>query len=666
MKTTTLTTLAGRLALGLALTAATLFILPAEANACGGCFSPPPPPGRQNTQLILQDAERLFFNHDEKTGRTLVWVEVKYSGLAENFGWVLPLPAIPKVGVGSSWIFDQLDQRHATRFTTKVDPKDENCRDWDEYCRGPLVNKGSSQSADAGANAPSAGFGDGAEAKDEDGEVKVLAQDKAGPYDYVVIGGTDPQKLLDWLNDKGFETPAAALPVIKAHVEKGDVFVGFKLQNNAGVKEIRPVVLEMENAEPCVPLRLTAVAASDNMSVVATLSGKGRAVPKNHMHVKVNPMKVNWFDGASNYAQVLAEAIDEAAGRAFVTEYAADAKDTVLLSDNNRMDAKPFETVTNSMELGKAIVSSKLLLNDDAANTIERVTGLAKAAGQAPLQFYSQLRSCGYYRGTNRNSYCFKRNRDNGTVPVDGPAVAKALDKDFIGPIHALVDAVGNSKKLTRLVMRISPEEMDRDPMFAFNAELPDVENKLEATFTKVCSRGWYPYDMTRLTVPGFGSWVIDGKLPGDSGKVGNNAIDERFIGSPFAHKIQVLDEQGQAKDVHDSQIDLVDGIIAGSEMGMPTVPKKFVMKEGEPRWKVPEDDGKRTFVEKRDDSKCIVFHAVKPWQTAEEVVQQQTRVDHGDMGCTAGFGGNSAPLGGLALLALTCLGALLLRRREI
>jgi len=666
MKYATTIKAARKLALAGALFAAMLFIIPTEVLACGGCFSPPPPPGRQNNQLILQDAERVFFHHDPKTGKTLVWVEVKYSGLAENFGWVLPLPSQPKVGVGSSWIFNQLDQRHAPRFTTRVSDSDENCRDWDDWCFGPDPQpvSGNQSFADAGATAPGSDSGAG-EAKDDDGEVKILAQDKAGPYDYVVIAGSDPAKLLKWLNDKGFETPKAALPVIKSHVEKGDVFVGFKLQNNAGVKEIRPVVLEMEDGDPCVPLRLTAIAAVDNMSVVATIAGHGRAIPKNNMHVKLNLMKLNWFNNANNYAQVMAEAIDEAAGRAFVTEYAGDAKDTVLLNKNNRMNSKVFETVTNAAELGKAIISSKLLLNDDSANTIERVTGMAKAAGQTPLQYYSQLRSCGY--GNYRSGYCFKRNRDNGTVPVDGPAVAKGLEKDFIAPIHALVDAVGDSKKLTRLVMRISPDEMDRDPIFAYNPALPDVANKIEATFRKVCSTGWYPYDMVRLVVPGFGSWIFDGKLPGETSggaKPGNNAIDDRFIKSPFAHSVQLLDETGAPTIVHESQIDLVDGIIQGAVTGKPSIPKDTVLKEGEPRWKIPEDDDKRTFVQKRDDSKCTVFHAIKPWQTAEEVVTQETRVDNGEMGCTAGFGGSGGAFGGLLMLALACFGALGLRRR--
>ncbi len=662
MQHTTIIKAARKLALAGALVAATLFMVPAEAVACGGCFSPPPPPGRQNTTQILQDAERLFFHHDPKTGKTLVWVEVKYSGLAEDFGWVLPLPSQPKVGVGSSWIFNQLDQRHAPRFTTRVDPKSENCRNWNDWCFGPNPQlNGGVQSADASASGPASDSSGVGESKDGDGEVKVLAKDKAGPYDYVVIAGSDPQKLLDWLNKKGFDTPKAALPVIKSHVEKGDVFVGFKLQNNAGVKEIRPVVLEMEDADPCVPLRLTAIAAVDNMSVVANIAGPGRAVPKNHMHVQLNPMKLNWFNGANNYAQVMAEAIDEAAGRAFVTEYAGDASQTVLLAKNNRMDHKPFETVTNAAELGKAIITSKLLLNDDSAGTIERVTGMAKGVGLTPLQFYSQLRNCGY--NNYRSGFCFKRNRDNGTVPVDGPAVAKALDKDFISPIHTLVDALGNSKKLSRLVMRISPEEMDRDPIFAFNPDLKDVDNKLEATFRRVCSKGWEPYDVTRLSVPGFGSWIFDGQMPGDSGKAGNNAIDDRFVNSPFAHKVELLDETSTMV-VHESQIDLVDGIIAGAVTGKPSVPKDTVLKKGESRWSVPKDDEKRTFVEKRNDDKCTVYHAIKPWQTAAEVLQQETRVDSGEMGCTAGTGGGNTAFGGLMLLALACFGALVMRRR--
>ena len=234
--------------------------------------------------------------------------------------------------------------------------------------------------------------------------------------------------------------------------------------------------------------------------------------------------------------------------------------------------------------------------------------------------------------------------------------------------MHAAVDAIKGANKLTRMVMRISPEEMDRDPIFAFNNELPDVVSDLEATFTRVCSRGWYPYDQTRLTIPGFGSWIFEGVMPGElnnGGKVGNNAVDDRFINTPWAHVIEVLDETGQGLKVHESEIDLIDGIIAGAKVGQPTLPKKYQLKTGGPRWNVPDKDTTRKFVEKRDDSKCTVFHAVKPWQTAGEVATAKTRVQSGGVGCTASFGSNGGGAFGLFGIALFAFGLVVVRRRR-
>ncbi|MCO4761294.1 MAG: hypothetical protein KC502_07310 [Myxococcales bacterium] len=44
-----------------------------------------------------------------------------------------------------------------------------------------------------------------------------------------------------------------------------------KLQSGARVNQIKPIVFEMDGAEPRVPLRLISIAATDNMSVVVTL-----------------------------------------------------------------------------------------------------------------------------------------------------------------------------------------------------------------------------------------------------------------------------------------------------------------------------------------------------------------------------------------------------------
>lgn len=593
---------------------ASMVVFGGNVWACGGCFSPP---GVQSNQQILQNAERVFFHYDPGTKKTIVWVEVKYSGLAKDFGWVLPVPSKPKVAVGTSWVFDRFDQRHAPRFSTTVEPTSENCRSWYSYCFGDTASSSSSGGGGFSGGGPTQDSGASAPGESNDGDeaVKVLEQDKAGPYDYQIIAASDAKPLLDWLNKNNYDTPAAALPVLEAHVKKGDVFVAFKLQNGAGANEVRPVVLEMEDGDPCVPLRLTAIAATDDMAVVVTLAGAGRALPKNHMHVEPNLSRLNWFGGANNYQQVLSDAIDEAAGRAFVTEFSGDSAGHGPLVGREKMIIDPVYNATDAFGLGKALVASKLPMIQDVANTIERIAPLAKQAGMEPLNFYSQLRNCAQYSG---GSYCKTFLQDRSTMPVDGHKIGEALKKDFVDPLEALDAAVQGSKKITRLVMRIGPKEMDRDPLFSFSKDLPDVSNEHKATFQRVCSKGWEPYDAVRLNVPGFGSWVFDGALPNDggAGEVGNNAIDARFAKAPAAAAVQVLDESGAAVAVAADEIELVDTAIKGSVPGKPTLPGNVTLKGKDTRWAPPKDDEKRTFVEKRDDSECTVQHVVKAWET--------------------------------------------------
>ena len=635
---------------------AAAILVPSTSFACGGCFSPP---GQQNNQLVLQNAERVLFHQDPKTGKSLVWVEVRYTGLAQDFGWVLPLPKVPKVSVDSSWVFDQLDGRHAPRFSTDIDPDDENCRNWATYCFGATSSQaggGNGFSADAAASAPGGGRGEAA----DDG-VQVLEKSQAGPYDYEILASKDAKALLDWLNKNGYKAPEVALPIIESHLKKNDVFVAVKLQNNAGVNEIKPIVLEMDETESCVPLRLTSIAATDNMSVVATLAGPGRAVPKNHMHVQLNPMKLNWFGNGSNYEQVMAAAIDEAAGHAFVTEYADAGAETELIGKAARMDAKPFDLVTDAGGLAQALLASKLIITDDSVNILEKHTGLAKQAGMEPLQYFSLLRNC----GNNRSGFCANQLGSPSTLPVDGPKVGAALNKEFIEPIHTVSDRLKGAPRVTRLVMRISPEEMDRDPIFGFNPELPNVSNEYTATFKRVCSRGWYPYDHTRLTIKGFGSWVFKGTVPNDfngSGEIGNNAIDERFIESPMALSIELLDEQGAPKPISKKQVQLVDTAIQGATLGKPSLPDGIVIDPADDRWTPPKDEEKRTFVEKRDDSMCTVVHVSKPWQTNAEAAHSVT--DQGG-GCTASLRAGHSNLSDFAILLvmILCVGVVTRRR---
>jgi len=71
-------------------------------------------------------------------------------------------------------------------------------------------------------------------------------------------------------------------------------------------------------------LRLTRIAAQDDMEVRAFFLADDRVVPQNYRHVLVNPLMLDWPNSAANYKDVITLAVDafEAEGKAFVTEYA--------------------------------------------------------------------------------------------------------------------------------------------------------------------------------------------------------------------------------------------------------------------------------------------------------------------------------------------------------
>ena len=232
-----------------------------------------------------------------------------------------------------------------------------------------------------------------------------------------------------WLNKNGYQIPDKSVPIVNAHVEKGDVFLALKLLNGKGIEAIRPIRLKVKNADPCVPLRLTSIAASEDMSVVVTVAGPGRAVPKNGLHVVVNPLRLNWFAGASNYPQVLAAAIDEAGGHAFSAEAAGDPK--ILLDANfvpAKLDGVIFKGLGNVADLAKALTSAGVPVIPELVQVLPKASPeLVKAfPGVAPEVLWQQLGACGGLWTSSPNASCPIGGSPCGGPPM-GPGSGTAL-----------------------------------------------------------------------------------------------------------------------------------------------------------------------------------------------------------------------------------------------
>jgi hypothetical protein len=283
--------------------------------------------------------------------------------------------------------------------------------------------------------------------------------------------------------------------------------------------------------------------------------------------------------------------------------------------------------------LVEAIRGNKVLLMGDFATTLENHTQLAKRHGASDvLTWYTQLRS----GAINIQNHMW-------TEKVDGVAIAKELKEGIIDPIYQVAQIMKGNNRLTRLAMRISPDEMDRDPMFAFNATLPFVQALHTAEIKQVCTGGNAVHDAIRLTVEGGGSYIVRQTTLAFNGSAtattGNTTLDPRWKDAPFALGVEVLEETGAPIAVAESDIKLVDGAIAGAVPGSKSLPADITLKAATGGWALPPDDG---------DALTLA--------TAEK-----GRVD--GSGCTPGRG-LRPPLSMLALLLL--IGLLLgLRRRS-
>ncbi|MSP92840.1 MAG: DUF2330 domain-containing protein [Myxococcales bacterium] len=586
--------------------AATLSVaLPRAASACGGCFSPP---SATTDQVVVQDAERVLFVRDAKTKQSTVWVEVRYSGLAKDFGWVLPLPKVPQVGVGSAVVFDALDTRMALRYALKVRDQ-ENCRFPEDGCvPGQFDEKfgGPPPQPSAGAGLPAGGSVGSP-------NVEILAQGQTGPYDYVVVKGSEANVLYEWLTKRGYATPAKAKPILQSHIDKGDVFVAIKLSNGQGVNAIRPLSLVMDDAEPCVPLRLTSIAAQQDMAVIVTVAGPGRAVVKNHLDVEPNPLRMGLVgivdplflpcpqgsEGGqcrvpANTGQVLAAAIDEAGGRAFVTESAIGGVDMKKFSPLLDLDTASLKTVPHLLAAARYLDTHRAnlpLTEETAAVLAKQLKVEAIMPGVAPLQAMANLRACGQFWNQFGGDFgpplC---NLPKGpsldrekvkAIGVDGVALADAVMTEVVKPVVEVAAMLGQSSVVTRLQMRISPEEMDRDPIFAYSSTLPLQSPARPIDINGVCLDGWLNGKTgSRITLDGLGSWVFNG----------NNAQDVRFKDAPAALRIALHDESGPPLLIGKEQIALVDTAIKGAVPGKPSLPQGFTIK-APAAWVPPKSD---------------------------------------------------------------------------
>jgi hypothetical protein len=439
-----------------------------RAHACGGLFCDRPPVNPLAPLPVAQSGENVVFGVDGDIGDgssvVTAHIQIFYSGAASQFSWVVPVMAVPELSTGTDRLFSGLAaQTQPTFIPTSV--VDGTCI-LDERGLAP----GGSQSVPGAGGATGAGGAGG---------VAILFQGAVGPYDAAVLQSSDASELEDWLTSNGYYLDPHAAQIIETYVQEGKYFVALKLLSGQDVSAIRPIVLTFHGTDPCVPLRLTAIAALPDMPVTVYLLGRSRAVPLGFFELKLDELRIDWPSGGANYAALLSQAANEAGGNAFVTEYAGPSSvASSLLWAPGRFDPAALAAAETPPAYVQALIGQGLGNDPQTLPLLTQYIPMpAEAAGIPPATFYANIAI--YW-----SQYTFP--------PFDLATLTDQVVANIIEPRRLAQQMIDAHTYLTRLGTFISPEEMNQDPLFAFNPDLPDVAAAHTATLRVMCGNSQF------------------------------------------------------------------------------------------------------------------------------------------------------------------------------
>lgn len=458
-----------------ALAASTSLVTSAEA--CGGLFC-------NAAQPVNQAAERIVFAKNSD-GTVTAAIEIMYEGPGEDFAWVLPVPpGDTQVGVSSGVALDRLQQQSNPQYQLNVS--------FDDGC-GPRV-VGQSASADSTTVAPGTPT-----AASPAPSIQVVAEGNAGPYDWTQIAV--PPELDDpadaavmWLEDNGYQIDGIGPDALRDYLVEGMDLIAFRLQSGKASGSIRPILLTYEAERPFIPIKPTAVAANDDMSMLIWVLGDSRAIANNYYHLEMNEALINWFSPAATYDDVVIAAADEAGGQGFVTEQSGPAgafAQTIYNEFEEQMWEQlrtgQFSSLADFFQNAQFSFSGYDGFND--VMTDPEVIPLREGATHE--QFLSCI-SC-YFEvnvPVRNEAYPSTPYPGAGEDPIHTVDVPAFLDRFYtfvIEPLEATRKMFEDNAVATRFYTTMSPEEMTVDPDFDFNPELPDIDNQHIAEQRMMC-----------------------------------------------------------------------------------------------------------------------------------------------------------------------------------
>jgi hypothetical protein len=465
----------------------------APAAACGGFFC-------AATQPVNQAAERIVFA-DNGNGTVTAIIQIQYEGPSENFSWLLPISSVPmgdEIAVASNLAFQRLQAATNPQYnlTTLVEG---SCR---ELGNGNVGVGGSSSGVPMGQPGAAGGSAGGP------GGVVVEASGVVGAFEWSVISLSDDlpepaDAAIEWLEQNDYDVPAGAAALLGPYLEDGLFLLALRLTKGSDTGSIRPIVLTYDATRPMIPVKLTAVAANDDMGVMTWVLSNARAVPQNYLSLELNEARINWFNAASNYNDVVTAAADEGDGRGFVTEFSG-ASATLANVIWSAFDESTWQTYRNGV-----YASFQELFDASYVQwgTWDGYWDAVRTAVTLPEDLaFEDFKLC-------PNCY-------SAEIELMPATFVSALEKNVIEPVRRVQTLVDGLPQVTRLYTTMSAEEMVVDPLFTFNPDLPDVSNIHRAERVIECSPAVFQFEAPwRIELPqggivrgvgSQGSWPVE------------------------------------------------------------------------------------------------------------------------------------------------------------
>ncbi|MEZ4235576.1 MAG: DUF2330 domain-containing protein [Myxococcota bacterium] len=400
---------------------------------------------------MLQAAERVVFGVDEASGTVEMHVQVSYTGEAEDFAWIVPVPADPELSVSTSDLFTQVAL--ATLPTFRLVVQDAGCRvrAQDEVFSDSAVPSDSIADASGGY------------------DVTVVDRAVVGPYDAVTLHAASADDLLGWLDTSGYQIPAELDAVLQPYVSADASFVALKLAPGRDVGDLAPLLLRYRADRATIPIRLTSVAATPDMRVEAYVFGRGRGVPESYLHVGINELAVDWWSGGGNYSAVVTQAANEAGGHAFATDYYGDS-DIVPVLFRGVVPEEALRAAPTGAAWVEVLRGTGIRPTPEVLAVIEDALDLPPGQGANAWACPDCVEPAGFAAGL---------------------ATDMALERVF-APLEAAQALIDGYPRLARMSSSLDAVEMTVDPVFVVNHDLDDalVGNQWTATLVYECDGG--------------------------------------------------------------------------------------------------------------------------------------------------------------------------------